>query len=716
MSLELISGVRNRKIASVESEREFQTGTRDTVLSFDGIEVNNENVTAMQRICQFISRNSLLRNFKLRVHKFTFQWGLVSHLSICILSLLPFAFFGKREIAILPISVWIFYNILFLIGTRLANQVIPGFSLFKHSFKASIEEFFSQKLLPVLSISFLSVVLLLSVTQQTLGGPPLCYSSCGECLASWSSSILIDSTVEYSLSDQQYRLGCGYANGKEMLGYYTMAQTSFILFITTIISMAVCMAWRVAEEEMVEIREAEEWLKKEDPLASSLRDEIMKKYGSPGSFIRPEGNALWVLHGVVAALTFTLLGWHNWYLLPPSNTATLSIILNLLTILTGTLILHLGFFGRIIALYQRNLLRVQCITNYLLEHSNTFGSSSIQLDAWWNCRNFILNDDLAVDYDTGGLAVSATFIINIMTFIVLSMQTYREGFQAIMEPPGSYCAYACLYITMCLIKIFTLATSTFEEQYRHITCLQGEMSTSSTSSSRYTRSREGLVMLDDELACLVDTLDNNNTSNSNSSSNSSSSSSSGNNYYTNLISSNAIDIEAMANFNSGGISHSMNSNSGNSSSINNISHGLDIDVEKLDILSLNTDTKSHIGAAISSPRKLHSSSSMHDDNNTSNSINNITSSSTIQLSKLIRANSAAGNMENNRQSIAEMVNQIRLYDPYPCIFGIPVMPALFATSKFYIFICFLLIGTRIMVSCLRHLQTGSVINIGSVIY
>lgn len=41
-----------------------------------------------------------------------------------------------------------------------------------------------------------------------------------------------------------------------------------------------------------------------------------------------------------------------------------------------------------------------------------------------------------------------------------------------MEPPGSYCAYMCLYLTMCLIKIFTLATSTFEEQQRHILVLQ----------------------------------------------------------------------------------------------------------------------------------------------------------------------------------------------------------------------------------------------------
>ena len=50
---------------------------------------------------------------------------------------------------------------------------------------------------------------------------------------------------------------------------------------------------------------------------------------------------MWVFFGIVAALTFTLLGWHNWYLLPPSHTATLLIILNLLTILMSTLILHL---------------------------------------------------------------------------------------------------------------------------------------------------------------------------------------------------------------------------------------------------------------------------------------------------------------------------------------------------------------------------------------
>lgn len=43
----------------------------------------------------------------------------------------------------------------------------------------------------------------------------------------------------------------------------------------------------------------------------------------------------------------------------------------------------------------------------------------------------------------------------------------------------------------------------------------------------------------------------------------------------------------------------------------------------------------------------------------------------------------------------------RKYDPYPCILGIPVMPALFNTCKFYIFICFVLLGMRTMAACWR---------------
>lgn len=41
-----------------------------------------------------------------------------------------------------------------------------------------------------------------------------------------------------------------------------------------------------------------------------------------------------------------------------------------------------------------------------------------------------------------------------------------------LESPGSYCAYACMYLTSCLIKLFTLATKTYEEQHRHVSGLQ----------------------------------------------------------------------------------------------------------------------------------------------------------------------------------------------------------------------------------------------------
>ncbi len=51
---------------------------------------------------------------------------------------------------------------------------------------------------------------------------------------------------------------------------------------------------------------------------------------------------------------------------------------------------------------------------------------------------------------------------------MLLSQAARDGFAALLEPPGSYCAYACLYFTMCWVKIFNLATLTFEEQHRHI--------------------------------------------------------------------------------------------------------------------------------------------------------------------------------------------------------------------------------------------------------
>ena len=38
---------------------------------------------------------------------------------------------------------------------------------------------------------------------------------------------------------------------------------------------------------------------------------------------------------------------------------------------------------------------------------------------------------------------------------------------------------------------------------------------------------------------------------------------------------------------------------------------------------------------------------------------------------LQRSISIGGSMESRRQTLAEMISQIRKYDPYPCIFGIP---------------------------------------------
>ena len=118
----------------------------------------------IDRLRSYLTKNSIFKKFSLRVHKFAFQWELAIHLVVCIISLAPFFFTGRRVFSLLPISVWLFYNVLFLIGPQHSNKVIPRFGRIKNSFKNNIEEFFSPKLLPVLSISFLCVVLSLAVT------------------------------------------------------------------------------------------------------------------------------------------------------------------------------------------------------------------------------------------------------------------------------------------------------------------------------------------------------------------------------------------------------------------------------------------------------------------------------------------------------------------------------------------------------------------------
>ena len=56
-----------------------------------------------------------------------------------------------------------------------------------------------------------------AVTGRRLGGPPLCYSSCSSCLSVWESSTKADLLLPQD-PDQLAKLGCGYMNGKELLG------------------------------------------------------------------------------------------------------------------------------------------------------------------------------------------------------------------------------------------------------------------------------------------------------------------------------------------------------------------------------------------------------------------------------------------------------------------------------------------------------------------
>jgi hypothetical protein len=69
-----------------------------------------------------------------------------------------------------------------------------------------------------------------------------------------------------------------------------------------------------------------------------------------------------------------------------------------------------------LSVFLRNFKRVEFMTK-LVEDLN-----EKKMDAWWNCRNFVLNEDLCLDYDIGGLAVSATFLITVAVFCILASQ------------------------------------------------------------------------------------------------------------------------------------------------------------------------------------------------------------------------------------------------------------------------------------------------------
>jgi hypothetical protein len=211
---------------------------------------------------------------------------------------------------------------------RRVERHFPGFAKFKLTLQTSIEDSFSPKVIPLLSVSFLLVSLSLAVTGHILGGPPLCYSSCNVCLNRWVNAVAGQQQQQSQEEEDIDRMGCGFSNGQELLAYYTMAQTSFLLFMAVIIVMACCLAWRVAKDEIRDRQSAEEWLKNEDKNASKLREGVIQRFGSPGSPVRAEGNALWVCFGLVTALTLMLLGWENWMVLPNTRTSSLLVLLN----------------------------------------------------------------------------------------------------------------------------------------------------------------------------------------------------------------------------------------------------------------------------------------------------------------------------------------------------------------------------------------------------
>lgn len=55
-----------------------------------------------------------------------------------------------------------------------------------------------------------------------------------------------------------------------------------------------------------------------------------------------------------------------------------------------------------------------------------------------------------------------------------------------------------------------------------------------------------------------------------------------------------------------------------------------------------------------------------------------------------------GALDPAQEAMRRMIVHINTLDPYPCVLGIPVKPALFATSKVYVFVCFSVISVKLM--------------------
>ncbi|CAM9495904.1 unnamed protein product [Choristocarpus tenellus] len=362
------------------------------------------------------------RRIFLRLHKFVFQWELTFHFSLCILSIaIPFALSGSPWLAAPPLLLWCFYNAMFVVGAKRASVVLPSFDRFKRSFVASMEEFLPPRLIPVLSLSFLSVVIAVTLTAARLGGPPLCLSTCAVCLKGWSNAQPLRLALEGL--EQEEGQACGYANGKELLAFYTMSQSAILIYLAVMVGLLTCLAWKVSDEELAQRQAAESWLKGENPRAFEMREQMIYEHGPPGGSVRPETTRAWLMFGFVAAFTFTMIGWRKWGDLPGTLSSIIVVGVNVATVFVSILLLHVGFYGRLIALYQGNLHRVCFLSKLLKERIEQAEESWVHTaQAWWSLRNFVLKEDLSLDYDVGGLGVSATFFIVFVSFLVAITQ------------------------------------------------------------------------------------------------------------------------------------------------------------------------------------------------------------------------------------------------------------------------------------------------------
>lgn len=62
-----------------------------------------------------------------------------------------------------------------------------------------------------------------------------------------------------------------------------------------------------------------------------------------------------------------------------------------------------------------------------------------------------------------------------------------------------------------------------------------------------------------------------------------------------------------------------------------------------------------------------------------------------------------GALYPGQDAMRRMIVHINTLDPYPCVLGVPVKPALFATSKVYVFACFAVISVMLMYDVVRDM-------------